>query len=355
MISDIQYKIAQILIDQRWNSEDHMSAANVAMWRILQHPYFQDGYQQYTLQKMSDTFFRCVCLFNDKTTSADPLNDWYNNGYFDDVDDDNNDQRVTFSHPPVEQEIPATISDIPQGVWDLSQQIMDVLEADPTCLWLQDPKQRQQLTFEWLNEDTLNEGLNKVLGPYYHASLAQYGISYHLPARGGWGRDKASSQYRYLVCHNGAEVAAVLGVLEYERDIAVCYVSTNPAFRQQGLSKRLYHMLVDECIAHEKILLRTSPGKFTQEHPEITKSYDALLGGRPVLYAPNDSAWAGFLSDKLKTNDYHAVVAQYHPTCVEISALQHETNFRYRGDDEFVAALRQREQAASKPKSSMKA
>lgn len=173
---------------------------------------------------------------------------------------------------------------------------------------------RNTFTIEQCDRDNINERLREILGGSKDLGLHYNDIRYHkVPSV------MNTAHWEFWIAHNGDEVAGVLGGLKMSTDdyaFRLSYVSVSPAFRQQGLAKKLYAKALQYCSDNELILLRSSPGKMTRELHAITHGFDKTIVASSVPHLADNALLFETVVNELKQQyDWNDFVKHVKPLC----------------------------------------
>lgn len=284
MLNLLRQAIAdRLLLGGSYGQED-IAAAQVALWQFLRSPYFNGNYDHLDFNQKGPMAFALEMETNGRPLLLDPLVNFYPDDW-----DDENTQAFRICVPPHSFPKPVWVEDlnqVPETVQVKAREIMEAVARQhprfgkvlaPTP---QDFANRQQVQLEVVPLADLEDHLDAVLGKGHNRRLQAEGIRYHEP-------DYSAQSSRFVIAHNGEEVAGIAGVNTQGCFNYLPYVSVAPGFRQQGLSCRLYQQVIGLCQAEGRILNRSSPSSFTLERPAITRSYDRMLQNSPVLHVTN--------------------------------------------------------------------
>ena len=281
MLHRLRQAIADDFLSQKAHGPEDVAAAQVAFWTLLRSPYFNGNHEQLKFVQFGPLAFSLEVESSGNQVRLDPLEYFYPSDW---DEPDTRAFRVPFpqhTHDPVAVE---SLEAIAPSIVSKAQSMVDRLIAlEPRFQKLVKPSsegmaQRRSVGIELLDREGLEERLTVVLGEGHGSSLRAEGIRYHSP---GW---SDGADWRYLLAHNGEEVAGVLGFYAKESSLVLSYVSVAPGFRKEGLSMRLYERLLEICQAEQRFLVRSSPGEFTKANPAITQAYNRLLRESPVLH-----------------------------------------------------------------------
>lgn len=292
--------IHEFMANQAFATED-CAALNVVFLRLAQTPYFQGGHDRFTLIQRSDAFFEVHEHRHRGWHSLDPLSPHYDRGGWDD-----DEEEIAPASPPL---LPPTKDNrrpvVPQGeavppaILERADALLTQFRAHhPEWAFLDHPtpehlNARHALTVErFAGAEALHERLRALLGPNHDTSLNLDGIRYHQPT---WGYQDKERQHRYILAHNGQEVAGLVHYLHRPHDNGLSFIAVPPGFRHRGVSRQLYQALMDQCAADERLLKRSDPGDFAKENPGITRGYDRQLAEGNVLHVTGH----GFLYNAL--------------------------------------------------------
>lgn len=173
---------------------------------------------------------------------------------------------------------------------------------------------RHTFTIEQCDRNNINERLKEILGSGKDLGLHYSDIRYHkVPSV----MNKA--HWDFWIAHNQNEIAGVLGGLRMSDDdyaFRLSYVSVSPAFRQQGLAKRLYTQALQYCFDNQLILVRSSPGEMTRDVTEITHGFDKILLSSNVPHLADNALLFEMVVHELKQQyPWDEFVAHVKPVC----------------------------------------
>lgn len=334
------YRLEQALVnlfvqDQSADVLD-VSALNVAMFHITRLPYFQGAYDHHALMQRSDTFYQLHVHAKQDWVNCDPLTYVYDQGYGG-YDEEIEDPKALARAQPFRVECPvatiqgelvvegpihAEVARRAQGYVDRLAQVAELAAVfAPTP---SDMSRRARFEISKVAQDDLPQFLKGLLGEgvFQDHSLKRCGIQYHNPSYGYSPQDKT---WNYLVAHNANEVAGVLGFTQGKQLSSLSYVSVGPGFQRQGLSKRLYQRFIDEAIAHNTMLVRSSPSEFTLSRPGITHAYDNMVLAQPVLHVASGGYLHKAITDAMVQVPYHRVFREAKSACDELLRAQQGT------------------------------
>lgn len=282
-----------LLLKERPQSEEELSAANLVGMRLLQGPYLAPTYKDWGL--FADRSGRWVLSqpYNDEVITRDVLEPFHESPYYYEGDEEGSPplglyevpaiQKAFYDKPIVQDE-----GQVPQRVRDLADAMMGRLQhhfpSAVALLMAPTPEQvsdRYEVAVKKLEGDNLGEHLRPIIGSLGDWSLKAYGIKYHSPA-------SIYNNDVYFVAHNRNEICGIM-CLGGSRGwgYGVRYISVSPGFQHRGISKRLYQAALDLCAKEKKVLVRTPPGNGTP--PLATLAYDRMVKASAVLHTTTDS------------------------------------------------------------------
>lgn len=322
MITHLEKALVALYMEEKSFRDVDAGAINLAIHRLSQSDYFQGNFASWKFLRRSDDYVGLYQETSRGLASISPLDSMF--GDADDYRDEGfNDTpsepwpRVPKSRGPSDN--PMDESECSSALRARADHYLEALwRTRPDWAWLKHPQpadvlRRQDLKITVLaGKQALAEKLEEILSGPLVSSVRRLGIEYHEPL--SWG-DR--SDWRYVVAHNAMEVAGIAGVFQKEDQWIVSYVSVAPGFRNRGVSLRMYQKILDLCVSDQKMLVRSSPGKFTQEHPEITAAYDRMVMEQPVLHG-----YSGYLSfaleEALKRLPYEQVLTAGKAACDDL-------------------------------------
>jgi GNAT superfamily N-acetyltransferase len=256
-------------------------------------PYFEGGNDNIVLVQQSDTFFKAYQIQSQGPHSLDPLHTWYDQGnFYDDLEEDGKEnlinKRPILYHPTVDRPIKDMFGNkvsktpsIPDGLIEKTKSFQArFLIGNPQWKKLLSPtvsdiKNRHKVFLESFSGfSAFNDRLVALLGQEHDRTLKLDGIIYHSPT---WIFPDHKNSHRYILAHNGQEVMGLVHYIHREHDNGLAFISVAPGFRQQGVSQKLYQVLLQECEQDRCLLKRTEPGEYSLANPGITRGYDRLL------------------------------------------------------------------------------
>lgn len=277
MLAPLRAALEEACLENSVDERASMSMANLALWMLLKRSFFTQSHADVRLWRDGDRW-EARRQVGRKDLLVGPSLPGFSNW-----ERPSATAQLAGDHTPISVDVALQAQALLSTV--LSRHpAWEAMLSDPAA-----PARRHDLAVEVLDEDGLSARLSALLGPTHDASLASEGLLYHEPP--SW----SDPPWRFVLAHNGMEVAGILGIYESPQAFVLSHVSVAPGFRARGVSVRLYERALDLCEASQRLLLRSTPSDFTQANPAITARYDALLHDRPVLHLCN----AGFLEKTL--------------------------------------------------------
>lgn len=305
--------LLETFASEKQGEEADVSAANVVAWWMVHGPYLDDTYQTHQLRVSKNGQVR---LWQDGADRGDrnPVKLLERDGYFDDERVDGEEFSLPSTY--IEKMTPIGVDEVPKEILARAHTLLDrVRRAHPQAIArLLDPTDaqmsaRQHITIREVDQDGLYGFLNEILGQLHDGSLRTYGVDYHTVPH-------YSHKARYLVAHNQDEVAGILK-LGANRDwsYGLGYVAVAPGFRGRGLSKALFAAALGVCERDGKVLVRTDPGDFAEEHPETTARYDQMARDGGVLHVESGTYVEGAVERAVKQIGYRDACRAFKGLC----------------------------------------
>jgi len=297
------------------------SVANVVMHALLNAPGFQGAYANHQLFQWAPGFFRLGFSAHGESrlSFCDVFEDYYPSDlWYGDEDEEPN----WIELPKGTSSTPAVVSVVPEEVAQTAQLHLEILaERHPDLASLLAPSstqltQRQELRLEFATNQTLAGLVEEINGTRQDPCLKRQGIIYHHPTSS----NLHNHPWVFWVAHNGDEIAGVLGALlsEEDKSLSLSYVSVAPGFRNQGLAKRLMNAAMDYGVEQELFFVRSSPGVFSEKHPEVAQGFDRWVMAHTIPHVSGGSgsvAWS--LARARRELPWEAFCAVAKPLCDE--------------------------------------
>lgn len=295
--------------------------ANVVMHALLLAPAFKGAYAHHELMEWAPDFFRLGVkdLGDSRPSWVDVFEEYYPSDiWYDDEDSDEEPQWIELpkSQPPF-----AAVA-VPEALQQAAQVHLERLRArhadlealfSPSPVWT---AEREHVDIVQVNTEELYVLVKDVLGTQSDPRLRRSGIRYHEPRASRYNR----APWVFWVAHNGDEVAGVLGAMVSSEDhsLDLSYVSVAPGFRNQGLAKRLMNVAMDYAVKEELFFVRSSPGVFSEKHPEVAHGLDRCVLAHAVPHVSGDSgAVAGSLARARRELPWDVFCEVAKPLCDE--------------------------------------
>lgn len=315
MLAQLRHDLTSVFMDRQDFSPQACSAANVLFYRLSQSPYFEGGNNRFFLARSGPDFYEVFGeRYDDEPCTLDPLRYCYRDEAA--CGDENGScgghalllyptrEMSAVSPAPFTGQLPSAVEEkvrvLHQGL--LRHHAQYQMWPCPTPEQLASRHQILMESFQGVA--ALHQRLQEVLGRHYDRNLVLDGIRYHQPA---WG---SNANQRYILAHNGKEVAGLIRYVQNKHVNGLAFVSVSPGFRGQGMSQKLYQVLMDECVEEKCVLRRSDPGKFAHERPAITACYDRLVKESSVLHVIGHRGYLqGALVAKLESHPYEEVAS----------------------------------------------
>lgn len=276
---------------------EEASVANVVMHALLTAPGFEDAYANHQLFEWAPGFVRLGFFAHGESRPSfcDVFQDYYSGDWYGDEDEEPKWIELpqgAFSTPGALPAAPADMAAAAQLHLEIlaerHPEVAAVLAPSPAAL-----KQRQEIQIEQAFGRSLAPLVEGIQGTQQDPCLRRQGIVYHHPTSSNlW-----NHPWVFWVAHNGDEVAGVLGALlsEEDKSLSLSYVSVAPGFRNQGLAKRLMNAAMDYGVEQELFFVRSSPGVFSEKHPEVAQGFDRCVMAHAIPHVSGGSgsvAWS---------------------------------------------------------------
>ena len=293
--------------------------ANVVMHTLLMAPGFKDAYANHELVEWAPDFFRLGVrdLGESRPSWVDVFEEYYPSDIW--YEDEDSDEEPQWIDLPKGQPPFATVA-VPGALRQEAQFHLEQLRArhadlealfSPSPVWA---VERERVDIVRVDTEELYVLVKNVLGTEADPRLRRSGIRYHEPRASRYNR----APWVFWVAHNGDEVAGVLGAMVSGEDhsLDLSYVSVAPGFRNQGLAKRLMTVAMDYAVKEELFFVRSSPGVFSEKHPEVAHGLDRCVTAHTVPHVSGGSgAVAGALARARRELPWDAVCAIAKPLC----------------------------------------
>lgn len=303
--------------------ETDPSVLHVALWQMLNLPYFEDGYAHIELAGDPSGGYRVQ--IRDHRGYANSVD------LFADLDWDSPwfERQSKLIEPVGPLPTVAWLS-VEPAIRDRANVLVEgLLQQTPSLRKLaapspEDLSKRRRWVIEACDDREVTRKLAQLLGSNFGVDLLKEGIPYY---DGQW--SDTGNKLSYFLAHNHEGVAGILGYKQKEQEMVLSFVSVAPAFRQQGLSLQLYQHLVNLCVEHQCYLSRTKPGIYTRSKPGITEGYNRWLKTQPVLHVTDGGYLQGAMKEGLNALGYERFFALAKPVCDERASLPQEADTDY--------------------------
>ena len=320
MEQKLLYPLLDVLAKERKQDRHDLTAANIVAYRMLRSPYLGQTYASYYLAQTAPGDWRLFQDWRGEAKDRDPMIAFYRDCYME-VDDGESLPDVFIAQPQartIARPVPINGEDGIDGTLRARADALleRVRAAHPEALQrLLEPtqeqtQQRYDLPIVEIDSRQIGAFMREKLGDFYDGSLKSSGIDYHTP-------DHFTHKSIYLVACNEDEVAGMLKLgTSRAWGYGLSYVSVAPGFRGQGLSKRLYQQALDICERDRRVFIRSQPGEFTQDNPNITASYDHLVRQSAVLHTDSESPFLRLFQTCVESGmDYATMLERFKSHC----------------------------------------
>lgn len=331
MLARLRHDLVHFFMGEQKFSTLDCSAINLALFQLVHAPYFEGGGDHFVLVGEGDQFFTLRQERYGELKPADPLMHCYRDAWDDSDSEDPPPSGSPLLRPAPDRPKPTSpltvdVQDLPLILHTRAADLLDrFLGASPQwCrLFEASPEQlerRHDVVVEhFFGAEDLHNRLRDILGPDHDVTLGQDGIQYHRPV---WSWHDPDHRHRYILAHNGEEVAGLLHYLDRPHEKGLSFVSVAPGFQHHGLSQRLYAAFIDVCIEEQCLLKRSSPSDFALANPQITAAYDRMVLASPVLHISSSGRTCSALQVALQTLPYEQVFAPAKRACDEALKLE---------------------------------
>ena len=343
--------VYSLILKERPQDSDELSAANLVALRLLTGPYLGNSYASWGVANVGGGRWCLMQDWDNELIDRDVLEPFHESWFgYDEYDEEPGRDVYCVAPPRHVNRVRSLLQGedhVPQPIRDRADAMLERLRAlhpeavsqllSPTAEQLQ---RRQDIQIVAVRGRQFSEHLRPIIGDWADWSLRAYGIKYYNPSY-------TSDKDFYFLAHNGVEVCGVMK-LGTARDwgYGVSFVSVSPGFRGQGLSLKLYQSAISQCLKDGKALIRTDPGEGTP--PQATLAYDRIVKASPVIHTTSHGALTYPLQEVFKKGwPYATLVEKLKVACDEIIPTPEQRMEGYTGSFDYKASqeLRERHEA----------
>lgn len=292
MIDKIKNDLVEVFLEDKNSEVLNLSAINLALFKILKSEYFNNAYNDFYFLDRGDNFYQIGTTINEemRVTICDPLEAIYfhDDYFYGDEDEISDEEYQTMLKNEVlkpecktnikveniqNQEIIDRANKYIEKLKEKNELYIKILDNDFEII-----QSRYDIQITKVNDRSIYDFLENFFGKNYDSTLKTSFINYYSDLDN-------REDMTYFIAHNDFEIAGLLSIKHNRESCNVLsFVSVANSFREKGISKTLYKKLIEECEKEKKILVRSSPSKFTRENPHITESYNNLLLDSNILH-----------------------------------------------------------------------